>query len=138
MTYIKINETLYPATISGKVADKDWDSRASKSITLEMNYETASKLFVDGQKWSILNREEVLVEEPVYKTDENGDTILDENNMPIQIDSVTRVEVHESEYDNSEYSIAGDITDHRDGTITVKMGKLTDLEEAYEIMLGGM
>ena len=118
MTYIKINETLYPATISGKVADKDWDNRASKSITLEMDYETASKLFVDGLNWSIVQTEEV----PVF--DEEG--------------NMTGTETKETEFDNSEYGIAGDLTDHRDGRITAKMGKLTDLEEAYEIMLGGM
>ena len=111
MIHIKINETLYPATVSGRVADKDWDNRASKSITLEMDYATASAVFVDGLAWSIVQSEEIETE--------NG------------------VETTETEFDNSEYSIAGDITDHRDGRITVKMGKLTDLEEAYEIMLGG-
>lgn len=118
MTYIKINETLYLATISGRVADKDWDNRASKAITLEMDYATAIGLFVDGLVWSIVQQEEV----PAY--DENG----------IQ----TGTEIHETEFDNSEYNIAGDLTDHRDGRITVKMGRLTELEEAYEIMLGGM
>ncbi len=43
----------------------------------------------------------------------------------------------EEEFDNSDYSIAGDIIDHRDGSITVKMGKPTDLEEAYELLYGG-
>lgn len=117
MTFIKINETLYLATISGKVADKDWDNRESKSIKLEMNYETALGLFVDGIPWSIVQQEEV----PVF--DESGEQ--------------TGIEMQETEFDNSEYSLAGDITDHRDGTITVKMGKLTDLEQAYEILLGG-
>lgn len=42
------------------------------------------------------------------------------------------------EYDNADFCVAGDIIDHRDGTVTVKMGKLTDLEEAYELMLGGV
>ena len=118
MIFVKINNKLYPATISGRVADKDWDNRSSKAITLEMDYETASKLFVDGLAWSIVLQDNV----PVY--DENG----------VQ----TGTEMQEDVFDNSEYSIAGDITDHRDGTITVKMGKLTDLEEAYEIMLGGI
>lgn len=46
--------------------------------------------------------------------------------------------VHDgTEYDNSDYSVAGDITDHRDGTLTVKMGKPTDLELAYEELYGG-
>ena len=118
MTFVKINDTLYPAEISGRVADKDWDNRASKSITLEMDYETASKLFVDGLAWSIVQQNEV----PTY--DENGEQ--------------TGTEIQETEWDNSEYNLAGDITDHRDGTVTVKMGKLTDLEQAYEIMLGGI
>lgn len=130
MTYIKINNTLYPATISGRVADKDWDNRASKAITLEMHYEDASNLFVDGLAWSIVQQNEV----PTYQVDENGKLVLDESGAPIQ----TGTEMQETEFDNSEYNLAGDITDHRDGTITAKMGKLTDLEEAYEIMLGGM
>ena len=112
MTYIKINGILYPATIRGRVQDENWDKRASKAITLEMDYATASALFVDGLAWSIVQQNEIETE--------NG------------------VEITETEYDNSDYNIAGDITDHRDGTCTVKMGKLTDLEEAYEIILGGM
>lgn len=117
MTYVKINNTLYPATISGRVADKDWDNRASKAITLEMGYAEAAELFVDGLAWSIVEQNEV----PVH--DENGEQ--------------TGTEVQETEWDNGEYNLAGDLTDHRDGRITAKMGKLTDLEEAYEIMLGG-
>lgn len=130
MTFIKINDALYPATISGRVADRDWDNRESKSITLEMDYATAHALFVNGLAWSIVQRDEV----PVYEMDENGAPIFDENGAPIQ----TGTEIQETEYDNSEYNLAGDLTDHRDGRITAKMGKLTDLEQAYEIMLGGM
>ena len=118
MTYIKINETLYPATISGKVADREWDNRESKSITLEMDYATAVALFVNGLAWSIVQQDEV----PIF--DENGEQ--------------TGTEIRETEWDNSEYNLAGDITDHRDGAVTVKMGKLTDLEEAYEMMFGGV
>ena len=116
MTYIKINSTLYPATISGKVADKDWDNRASKSITLEMDFDTASNIFVDGLVWSIVQKNEV----PTF--DEEGNQ--------------TGTETQETEFDNSEYGIAGDLTDHRDGRITAKMGCLTDLEQAYEMLLG--
>ena len=43
----------------------------------------------------------------------------------------------EVEYDNSDFCVAGDITDHRDGTLTIKMGKPTDLELAYEELYGG-
>ena len=107
MVFVKINNTLYPAIVSGKITDNDWDNRKSKSIKVEMDYATAIGLFVDGLVWSIVAQNEV-----------DG-------------------EIHETEYDNSEYNLAGDITDHRDGTITAKMGCLTELEEAYEIMLGG-
>ena len=126
MTFIKINETLYPATVSGRVADKDWDNRASKSITLEMDYATAIALFVDGLAWSIVQQNEV----PVYQVDENGNAVLDENGNPIQ----TGTEIQESEWDNSDYDVAGAITDHRNGTITAKMGKITDAEALAELM----
>lgn len=118
MTYIKINNTLYPATINGKMSDTAWDNRASKAITLAMDYVTASALFVDGIAWSIVQTQEV----PTY--DENGEQ--------------NGTETQETVFDNSDYCLAGDITDHRDGTITVKMGALTEIEEAYELMLGGM
>ena len=118
MIFVNINKVLYPANVSGNIVDKDWDNRASKSITLEMDYETAKNTFVNGLEWSIVCQEEV------PKFDEN--------------DVLIGVEMRENMFDNSEYNLAGDITDHRDGTITVKMGCLTDLEEAYEIMLGGI
>lgn len=107
MIFVKINNTIYPATIIGKVADRDWDNRESKSIKLEMDYVTASTLFVNGLAWSIVERNEV-----------DGQIV-------------------ENEYDNSDFNLAGDITDHRDGTITAKMGKLTDLEQAYRMIYGG-
>ena len=117
MTYIKINNTLYPAEVSGRMKDTDWDGRESKSIKIEMDYETANEIFVSGLKWSIVQQNEV----PTF--DENGNP--------------SGTETKETEFDNSDYCLAGDLTDHRDGNITVKMGKLTDLEEAYEIMFGG-
>ena len=36
------------------------------------------------------------------------------------------------DYDQSEYCFAGPITDHRDGTFSVVMGKKTELEELRE------
>lgn len=99
MTYIKINGELYPAGISGSLRDYSWGERASKSITLTMSYADAAALFVDNIAWSIVMDVE----------NESGETVREE-------------------YDNSEYCIAGDITDHRDGTVTVKMGRLTDAE----------
>ena len=103
MFSVKINGVTYPAVIDGTMEDFSWDRRSSKSITLEMDYDTANAMFVNGLKWSIID-----------------------SSNPC------------AEWDNSEYCVAGDLTDHRDGTITAKMGKLTELEEAYEIMLGGI
>ena len=122
-TYIKINngDILYPAIITGRMADKEWDNRETKAITLEMDYATANKLFIDSVIWSIVMKHPVEIKE----IDDEGNT-------------TTKTIIETEEFDNSEYSLAGDITDHRDGTLTVKMGKLTDLEQAYEIMLGGI
>lgn len=114
MIYVKIDEILYPAIINGRISDDNWDGRASQSITLEMSYETAKATFIDGLIWSIVQKDEI---------------------QPLGTDA--KPEIREAEFDNSEYNLAGDITDHRDGRVTVKMGKLTDLEEAYELLLGG-
>ena len=119
MTYVKINDTLYPAEISGKLEDREGAKRESKAIPLEMNHADAAGLFVDGAAWSIVMVHQV--EQPVM--DENGEVVLDENGTP-----VTEMVEHTEDYDNSDFSVAGDITDHRDGTITVKMGKYTNEE----------
>lgn len=114
MIYFKANNTEYPASIAGKVTDRDWDGRVSKSITLEMEYTAASQLFVDGLSWSIVQRDTV----PVYDKDGNptGET-----------------EEQVQEWDNSDYNVAGSITDNRNGTCTCKMGKKTQLETEQEL-----
>ena len=103
MTYVKINGTTYPAVINGKHVDREWNDRESKTITLEMAYADAIALFVNGLVWSILM--------DVEQEQEDG--------------SIVTVQ---EEYDNSEYSMAGSITDNRDGTLAVKMGKPTQIE----------
>lgn len=103
MTYVKINDVVYPATINGKMADREWDDRESKTITIEMAYADAIALFVNGLAWSILM--------DVEQEQEDGSVIT-----------------VQEEYDNSEYSMAGSITDNRDGTLDVKMGKPTKIE----------
>lgn len=120
MTYIKIGETLYPVIdeVFGTKADSKWDGREVQTIHLEMDHQTAAALFVDGLKWTIVRRKVV----PTYN--EAGE--------------VTGEEMKEEVFDKAEFNLAGDITDHRDGTLTVKMGKLTPLEESYELLLGGM
>lgn len=128
MIYVKIGDKQFPATVNGRIKDTAWDGRASKEITCEMTYAEAVELFQDGTAWSIVSTNDVVE----VKLDEAGNPVLDENGDPI-VEVVEKVE----EYDNSDYCVAGDITDHRNGTITVKMGKLTDLEETLALVYGG-
>lgn len=111
MAKIKINGQVYDATISGMLRDMAWGGRESKSITLAMDYATAAATFVDDAPWSII------YQPPVYEDPETGETVT------------PSVE----EYDNGDYCIAGAITDNRNGTVTVKMGKPT-FEELYNIL----
>ena len=114
MIYFKTNNTEYPADIAGKITDRDWGGRESKAVTLTMEYTAASQLFVDGLSWSIVQRDTV----PVYDKDGNptGET-----------------EEQVQEWDNSDYNVAGSITDNRNGTCTCKMGKKTQLETEQEL-----
>ena len=125
--YIKVNNTEYPAAVSGVYNDRTWDGRDTKTITLTMTHDEAAQLFVDGLSWSIVQRDTV----PVYGEDGNP---TGETTEQVQ------------EWDNSDYCVAGPITDNRDGTITAKMGKKTevellretsaDAEQAAKILLG--
>ena len=54
MTYIKINDTLYPAAITGRLSDPNWGGRSSKTIRLEMAASTATELFINDVHWSIV------------------------------------------------------------------------------------
>lgn len=112
MTYIEVAGVRYPAKISGRLRDPDWNNRKSKSITLEMTHEEAIATFTDGIAWNI-----------VYQGEDYPD---DTSNMVTPEPEI---------YDNSEYDVAGPVTDNRDGTVTVKMGVLTDTE-ALAIILG--
>lgn len=35
MIYVKVNGTLYPATIDGQMQDYTWDNRETKTITMQ-------------------------------------------------------------------------------------------------------
>lgn len=105
MIYVEVNNVLYPAKVEGEMYDRKWDNRESKSITLGMSYPEALDTFKNNTKWFIINQPDS------YKDDE-GETIIPE--------PIVR--------DNSEFCIAGPITDHRNGTVTVKMGKPTQVE----------
>lgn len=109
--HIKVNNTEYPATVNGNRTDRSWDGRDTKTIYLTMSHDAVAALLPDNTPWSIVQRDMV--------------DVLDEQGKPT---GETKEIVNE--YDNSEYSLAGDITDHRDGTVSIKMGKPTETESA--------
>lgn len=109
--HIKVNNTEYPATVNGNRTDRSWDGRDTKTIYLTMSHDAVAALLPDNTPWSIVQRDMV--------------DVLDEQGKPT---GETKEVVNE--YDNSEYSLAGDITDHRDGTVSIKMGKPTETENA--------
>ena len=115
MTYIKVNNTLYPATIDGKIADYERNRRDTKSITLTMTYAEVLALLPDNTQWSIVQKD------VVQAYDENGKLLVDADGNPVTEEITT-------EFDNSEYTMSGVIRDNRNGTVTIKMGKLTEIE----------
>ena len=109
--HIKVNNTEYPATVNGNRTDHSWGDRDTKTIYLTMTHDEAAALLSDNTPWSIVQRDMVdVLDEQGHSTGETKEVV--------------------NEYDNSEYSLAGDITDHRDGTVSIKMGKPTETENA--------
>ena len=108
-TSVIIHEVEYPAKIDGVLQNPKWDGRDTKAITLEMTHDQAVSLFVDGLAWSIKQV--------------NTYPVLDDKGQPT---GETKTETQT--FDNSDYSVAGSITDNRDGTVTVMMGKPTETE----------
>lgn len=106
MEYLKVNGTEYPAHFCGKQIDREWDGRASKTVTLAMPYAQAVQLFVDGRAGA---------------------------SSGVRPAQVTR----RQEQDCSGYCVAGPITDNRDGTLSIKMGSYTQLEQALPGAGGG-
>ena len=109
--YLKVNGQEYPAKFISKYQDLNWDMRETQTVHLTMPYAQAAALLPDNTPWSIVQRE--------------TRDVLDENGM-----LTGQTEEVVTEEDMSEYSIAGDITDHRDGTVSIKMGKPTETESA--------
>lgn len=110
---IIIHEVEYPAEISGVLQNPKWDRRDTKAITLEMTHAQAASLFVDGLAWGIKQV--------------NTYPVFDDKGQPTG-ETTTETQT----FDNSDYSVAGSITDNRDGTVTVMMGKHTELEIAQD------
>ena len=121
--FLKVNGQEYPAKFISKYQDLNWDKRETQTIYLTMTHDEAAALLPDNTPWSIVQRD------TVDKLDENG-------MLTGQTEEVV------TEYDNSAYSLAGEITDYRDGTVSIKMGKpteaetlraqLAEIEEAYD------
>ena len=124
MIYIKVNDNLYPASVDGQMVDYQWDNRESKTIRLGLSYTEVEALLPNNTPWSIVMISDV----PAIGGD--GIPVLNEDGTPV-------TEEHTEEFDNSDFSMSGPITDHRDGTVSIKMGKPTDLENAYEMLIGG-
>ena len=55
MIYIKVNNVLYSASITGKLEDESWDNRSSKTIYLNTTYATVLGLFFNDVPWSIVD-----------------------------------------------------------------------------------
>ena len=108
-TSVIIHEVEYPAKIDGVLQNPKWDRRDTKAITLEMTHDQAVGLFVDGLAWSIKQVN-------IYP-------VFDKQGQPT---GETKTETQT--FDNSDYSVAGSITDNRDGTVTCMMGKPTETE----------
>lgn len=107
--FIKIAGQEYPATCIYNYKDRSWDMRETQTVHLTMPYAQVAALLTTGTPWSIVQRDTV-------------DKLDAEGNPTGETEEVVQ------EYDNSEYSLAGEITDYRDGTVSIKMGKPTEAE----------
>lgn len=107
--FLKVNGQEHPVTHISKYQDGEWGGRSTQTLYLTMSHDEAAALLPDNTPWSIVQRDMV--------------DVLDEQGKPTG-ESKEVV----NEWDNSEYSLAGDITDHRDGTVSIKMGKPTESE----------
>lgn len=109
--FIKVNGQEHPAACIYNYKDRNWDMRETQTVHLTMPYAQAAALLPSGTPWSIVFRE-------------TKDKLDNDGNPTGQTEEVV------TEEDMSTYSLAGDITDHRDGTVSIKMGKPTETENA--------
>lgn len=118
--FIKVNGQEYPATLIYNYKDRNWDMRETQTVHLTMPYAQAAALLPSGTPWSNVFRE-------------TKDKLDNDGNPTGQTEEVM------TEEDMSAYSLAGQITDYRDGTVSIKMGKPTEseLSEATVTVLVG-
>lgn len=109
--FIKVNGQEYPATLIYNYKDLNWDMRETQTVHLTMPYAQAAALLPDNTPWSNVFRE-------------TKDKLDNDGNPTGQTEEVV------TEEDMSAYSLAGEIVDHRDGTVSIKMGKPAEAENA--------
>lgn len=126
-TLLKVGAVLFPTvSVGGMMQDAAWGGRQSISVRLRMSYDAAASLLPDGAAWGVVQRTKYRL--PAKGDD--GEPLVDEDGAPVLEDVV-----HDEVQDCSEYTLSGAITDWRDGTVTVKMGKPTDLETVLTAVL---
>lgn len=109
--FIRVAGQEYPATCVYNYKDRNWDMRETQTVHLTMPYAQAAALLTSGTPWSNVFREQ-------------RDKLDNDGNPTGQTEEVV------TEEDMSAYSLAGQITDYRDGTVSIKMGKPTEAENA--------
>lgn len=87
-------------------------------ITFAGAAEQAKELFHDGVPWSVTESGE---RPEVTGLNEDG------------TEKIEMVEYSET-FDHSDHSVAGDVIDHRDGTVTVLMGEETEAEQLAAVV----
>lgn len=110
-TYLKANNTETPCEAAEHYRDSAW-GRPTCTVTINGSAAEIAALLPSNAPWSLIEREDV----------------LDELGAPTG-------QTVDHERDMSEYSLSGDITDHRDGTVSIKMGKPTETESAVGAMV---
>lgn len=105
-TYLKANNTETPCEAAEHYRDSAW-GRPTCTVTIKASAEEIAALLPNNALWSLIEREDA----------------LDDSGSPTG-------QTVDHERDMSEYSLSGDITDHRDGTVSIKMGKPTEMESA--------
>lgn len=105
-TILKANNTETPCEAAEHYRDSAW-GRPTCTVTIKASAAEIAALLPNNAPWSLIEREDA----------------LDESGAPTG-------QTVDHERDMSEYSLSGDITDHRDGTVSIKMGKPTEAENA--------
>lgn len=120
--YIKVNEEYVPVTYVTRPYDSTWNMRESIELTASVKFQSAMDIFKGG-KWSLY--EKIVREVPDEPVGDETPTTFHE-------------ETEYKEADMSDYCVCGWVRDNLDGTCSVKMGKLSELEAFMEAMLGGV